>query len=82
MFEFVQILSNAGFNKVCIFNRFYFLFNFYHTNNEEVFRHQELCDHYLQHETAIPIVPSKIENIKFKNLKINRGKTIIKMTIK
>jgi len=43
---------------------------FYHTNNEEVFRqHQELCDHYLQHETAIPILPSKTNKIiKFKNL--------------
>jgi hypothetical protein len=43
---------------------------FYHTNNEEVFRqHQELCDHYLQHGTAIPILPSNSDKIiKFKNL--------------
>jgi hypothetical protein len=43
---------------------------FYHTNNEEVFKqHQELCDHYLQHETAIPILPSEFGNIiKFNNL--------------
>jgi hypothetical protein len=33
---------------------------FYHTNNEEVLRqHQELWDHYFQHETAIPILPNK-----------------------
>jgi hypothetical protein len=31
-------------------------------------QHQELCDHYLQHETAIPILPSEFENIKFNNL--------------
>jgi hypothetical protein len=43
---------------------------FYHTNNEEVFKqHQELYDHYLQHETAIPILPSEFGNIiKFNNL--------------
>jgi hypothetical protein len=43
---------------------------FYHANNEDVFRqHQELCDHYLQHETAIPVLPNESENIiKFKNL--------------
>jgi hypothetical protein len=43
---------------------------FYHSNNGEVFRqHQELYDHCLQHETAIPILPNKSENIiKFKKL--------------
>jgi hypothetical protein len=43
---------------------------FYHTNNEEVFKqHQELCDHYLHHETAISILPSDFGNIiKFNNL--------------
>jgi hypothetical protein len=43
---------------------------FYHANNEEVFKQlQELCDHYLQHETAIPILPSEFGNIiKFNNL--------------
>ena len=43
---------------------------FYHTNNEEVFKqHQDLCDHYLQHETAIPILPNEFGNIiKFENL--------------
>jgi hypothetical protein len=45
---------------------------FYHANNEKVFRqYQELCDHCLKHEIAIPFLPSKnyqLNIIKFMNL--------------
>ena len=35
---------------------------FYHTNKIEVFRrHQTLCDHYFDNESAVPILP-KVEN--------------------